>query len=168
MTNELNIGLRDETSDCGELKTSQVFNTMGHGETLPQSSDFKCPVKLNLLKDDCFASGDLRVNENAGLASMHTLFMREHNRIVRELKKINPQWKSETCYEEARLVVIAMHQVITYKEYLPRLIGGEYMKKYDLNILSDGYYYGYNSAIDPSISNEFTTAAFRFGHRLKA
>ena len=110
----------------------------------------------------------MRVNENAGLASMHTLFMREHNRIVRELKKINPQWSSETCYEEARLVVIAMHQVITYKEYLPRLVGPEFMDRYELNILSSGYYYGYNSAVDPSISNEFTTAAFRFGHRFEA
>ena len=54
VTHELNDALRDENSDCGELKTSQIFNTMGHGETLPQSSEFKCPVALNLLKEDCF------------------------------------------------------------------------------------------------------------------
>ena len=89
----------------------------GHGETLPQSTDFKCPLAelQNMMEENCFAAGDRRVNENAGLASMHTLFMREHNRIVRELKKINPEWNKEQCYNEARLIIIAMHQIITYK-----------------------------------------------------
>ena len=49
-----NEALRDPESDCGELKTSQIFNSVGHGETLPQSHHFKCPVALNLMKTDCF------------------------------------------------------------------------------------------------------------------
>ena len=116
-TPDLNDLLRDPDSDCGELKISDTFNLAGHGETLPQSTDFKCPLaELNsMMEKNCFAAGDRRVNENAGLASMHTLFMREHNRIVRELKKINPNWNKEQCYNEARLIIIAMHQIITYK-----------------------------------------------------
>ena len=36
----------------------------------------------------CFLSGDERVNGNAGLAAMHTLFAREHNRIAEQLEQV--------------------------------------------------------------------------------
>lgn len=55
--------------------------------------------------------GDVRVDENIALTSIHTLFMREHNRLARELKRINPQWDSETLYQEARKIMGAYTQV---------------------------------------------------------
>ena len=84
---------------------------------------FACPMKLNRNKEHCSVAGDKRINENAGLASMHTIFMREHNRIGRELKSKNPHWTSDAVFDETRLIISALHQLITYNEYLPNLIG---------------------------------------------
>jgi peroxidase len=170
---DLLADLRDPNSDSGELLVSQ-FGGNAHGDMLPQSKNmrnfnkkpFECPVKLNTMGTNCFFAGDKRINENAGLASMHTIFMREHNRVARMLKKVNPHWTSDEIFDETRLIIIAMHQAITYKEYLPLLLGPKYMDRYDLNLVPAGYFYGYDASIDSSVSNEFTTAAFRFGHSM--
>ena len=101
----------------------------------------------------CSLSGDDRADENIALLSMHTLWVREHNRIAEELKKLNPNWNNDKLFYTARKIVGAMLQHITYNEYLPFLI--------DLP-----EYKGYNPNINPSIINGFATAAFRYGHSL--
>lgn len=55
--------------------------------------------------------GDGRANENLGLLAFHTIFLREHNRLARELKRLNPHWSGETIYQEARKIIGAHHQV---------------------------------------------------------
>ena len=50
-------------------------------------------------------------------------------------------------------------QVIAYKEWLPKILGESGMQQI-------GSYDGYNKKLDASLSNEFATAAFRFGHGL--
>ena len=99
-------------------------------------------------------AGDIRAAENVVLTSMHALFVREHNRLADEIEAENPDLSDEEIFQEARAIVIAELQSITYNEYLPALLGED--------ALSD--YSGYDSSVDPSIANEFSTAAFRFGH----
>ena len=48
---------------------------------------------------DCFFAGDFRVNEQLNLIVLHTLFMREHNRLATELRRMNPRWSDETVYQ---------------------------------------------------------------------
>jgi len=107
-----------------------------------------------------FVAGDVRANEHVALIIMHTIWLREHNRIVTELAKINPCWDDERLYQEGRKIVGAIMQVITYKEFLPLLFG---RRGYNRFI---GAYPGYSSDVNVSIPNAFATAAFRFGHSL--
>merc|ERR1712233_153974 len=117
-------------------------------------------------KKDCFFAGDFRVNEQLNLIVLHTLFMREHNRLATELKRMNPRWSDETVYQEARRINVAEYQHIVFKEWLPIIIGNNFMKSYGLFPLSSGFSSDYSDSFDPRINNEFAAAAFRFGHSM--
>uniref|UniRef100_A0A665UHI8 Eosinophil peroxidase n=1 Tax=Echeneis naucrates TaxID=173247 RepID=A0A665UHI8_ECHNA len=105
-----------------------------------------------------YSTGDSRANEHLGMIALHTLFLREHNRLVKELQLLNPHWSPDTLYQEARKIMGAIHQILTWEHYLPRVLGDSAMS------LLMPPYEGYNSEVDPSIANVFATAAFRFAH----
>lgn len=54
---------------------------------------------------------------------MHTLWVREHNRIADNLYTVAPNQTDEFYYQHARRIVIAEMQHIIYTEYLPVIIG---------------------------------------------
>ncbi len=101
-----------------------------------------------------FLAGDVRANEQVGLTVMHTLFVREHNRLVDAYTAAQPELDGETLYQLARRWVIGQLQVISYDEYLPVLLGADAL----------GTYSGYQPSVDASIANVFATAAYRYGH----
>ena len=112
---------------------------------------------------------------------MHTLFLHEHNRIVDNLKGL---WERETRTKDlsahareefifevsiflkihntaipppqlARKLVGAELQLITFREYLPVVLGERLLG----NLATFDTEYDQN--VDPSILNEFATVAFR-------
>lgn len=111
----------------------------------------------------CFVAGDNRVNELTGLVTMHALFLREHNRVAKLLWSLNPNWPDEQIYQEARRIVIAEIQHITYNEWLPIVLGPIIMRdfKLELSPTNGGYSLEYDQETDPSIINEFAGAAYR-------
>ncbi|XP_037079378.1 chorion peroxidase-like [Pollicipes pollicipes] len=114
----------------------------------------------------CFLAGEIRVNEQLVLSTMHLSWFREHNRICDILRDLNPHWDDEKLYQEARRIVVACIQHITYDEFLPMLLGKTVMKEHDLILTDHGYWDGYNEYEDPSITLAFMTSAYRFGHSL--
>ena len=134
------------TFDGGKLKTTQggnflPFNTAG----LPNAGGPDPSLYL---------AGDVRANEQIALTAMHTLFVREHNRLCDEIAAGDPGADDEEIYQRARKIVGAQMQVITYQEFLPFLLGGDAIPAYS----------GYDPRVDPGIANEFSTASYRFGH----
>ena len=69
-------------------------------------------------------------------------------------------------FQEARRIVVAQWQHIIYNEWLPLVLGEEFMHKFGLYPLSSGYSDDYSGDFDPRITNPFASAAFRFGHSL--
>ena len=123
------------------------------------SSPVECLV-ANPAKDRCFLTGDKRGNEQIGLTAMHTIWLREHNRIARALGALNPRWNADRIFQEARKIVVAELQHITYTEFLPKIVGEEAMRN------DVGSYARYDPNVDASIANAFSTSAYRFGHTL--
>ena len=59
-------------------------------------------------------------------------------------------------YQRARAIVCAEIQEITYRDFIPVLLGP--------NALT--LYAGYNETVDPRVSIVFSTAGFRLGHTM--
>lgn len=106
--------------------------------------------------EDGVLAGDVRAAENVALTSMHTLFAREHNLWVERFSRQDPGMSDDELYQAARAVVEAEIQAITFNEFLPLLLGENAITAYA----------GYDPNVNPGISVEFATAAFRFGHSL--
>ncbi|XP_065062497.1 peroxidasin homolog isoform X2 [Rhopilema esculentum] len=158
-TKHESMELRDLSSNWGLLKTGSLAPS---GKPyLPYNTDLPvdCQVNRSETTIPCFLAGDHRANEQLGLLSMHTLWMREHNRIATELRRINPHWKGDEIYHNARKIVGAQMQHITFKWWLPKILGKEGMERI-------GNYERYDPTVDSSVLNSFATAAFRFGHSL--
>jgi peroxidase len=113
-----------------------------------------CPAP----ETDCFLAGDVRVNLQEALATVHHLWFREHNRIAKRIAELNGGYSSDQVFQVARQILIAELQKIVYKDYLPIILGSAYSQM--------STYKGYNPAINPSVANSYDAAAGRFGHSM--
>ncbi|MEO5717264.1 MAG: peroxidase family protein [Chthoniobacterales bacterium] len=134
----------------GHLKTSagnlMMFNVNG----LPNQP----PADRGLDPGLFFLGGDERSNENLALSTMQNLLVREHNFWANFIKAGNPTLDDTGIYQRARAIVVAEIQSITYRDFIPILLGPNALKPYT----------GYNSSVDPRVSLAFSTAGFRVGH----
>jgi hypothetical protein len=102
--------------------------------------------RLLATPDKARVAGDVRANENIALTATHTLFAREHNRIVSLLPR---SVDDETKFQIARAIVAAEQQYVTYNEFLPSLG------------VSLSPYRGYDPGVNASLTNEFAVVGYR-------
>jgi hypothetical protein len=141
----------------GRLKTSPgdmlpYNNATYFGDLAPLPNENQGPYP----DDQLFVAGDVRANENIEITALQTLCLREHNWWADQIHTAHPNLDDETIYQLARQIVGAEIQSITYNEFLPALLGP----------YTPPPYTGYKPDINPGISNEFSTAAYRFGHSM--
>uniref|UniRef100_H3CS91 Peroxidasin n=1 Tax=Tetraodon nigroviridis TaxID=99883 RepID=H3CS91_TETNG len=151
--------IRDLASQRGLLRQGIIQRTGKPLLPFATGPPTECMRDENESPIPCFLAGDHRANEQLGLTAMHTVWFREHNRIATELLRLNPHWDGDTIYHEARKIVGAQMQHVTYSHWLPKILGEAGMRMM-------GSYTGYNPNINAGIFNAFATAAFRFGHTL--
>jgi hypothetical protein len=122
--------------------------------TVPLSNQL---VGVNVLNvpQRALAAGDGRNAENYALQVIQGLFLREHNRLAREIKAANPSWSDDQIFYAARRWNIAQYQTVVMYEYLPSLLLRDTSRL--------GRYSGFDEEVDPTATHLFAFA-FRFGH----
>jgi peroxidase len=147
------------TFSKGKMKTS-AGNLLPWNTVTGQKSAAIDPNAPDMANDGghtikTFVAGDVRAAEHPDLTSLHTLFVREHNRICDKLVK-SGMTNDEQIYQLARKKVGALIQAVTYNEFLPAL-------GINIHPLS-----GYKPNARPDLTNVFATAGYRLGHTMVA
>lgn len=147
----------------GWLDGSQVYGSDAATAASLRSADghMKVSAGNNLpivmtAQGPAFAAGDARAQENPDLTALQTLFVREHNYQVDRLQHEHPNWNGDKLYETAKAITTAEMVNITYSEFLPHLLGPNAIPAY----------HGYDPSVNPTITEEFEGAAYRFGHSI--
>lgn len=161
-------------TDGGELTADDISNYHGTGQALLLDfiPVFKPPVDGNppVLDLDAighyFIAGDGRLNENVMLTSIHTIWARNHNFWVDELKeRTNNLWSEDEYFEGARILNIAEYQQVVFTEFAEAMAGG-LGEDDDAEPDPEHGFEEYDANVDASISVEFAQAAYRFGHSM--
>ncbi len=138
-------------SSAGNLLPYNTISGENSGSLDPNAPHMDNPVGA---ATTIFVAGDARCNENTLLITMHTLFMREHNRQCDVLAAANPSLSDQQLYLKARQLTSGIVQSIFYNEWISA-VGIELPA-----------YQGYDPTVNPAIANSFAAAAFRMGHTL--
>ncbi len=107
-------------------------------------------------------SGDDGANASPALAALHTLWLRQHNRLAGRLLAANPLWDDETLFQETRRIVGAQIQHINYAEFLPAVLGQSLVDSARLAPVATGRSGDYDIDARPQAFHAAATAAMAF------
>uniref|UniRef100_A0A1A9W596 Peroxidase n=1 Tax=Glossina brevipalpis TaxID=37001 RepID=A0A1A9W596_9MUSC len=130
---------------------------------IKSSKSHICPAQNQY----CYVMADNRNQFIPTLTVLHTLLLREHNRLANLLLQLNPHYSDERLFQEARKINIAQFQKITYYDWLPLIVGRKY--GYTSGLLYPArsprnYVNDYNKYMNAAPYAEYAAAAFRYSH----
>lgn len=133
----------------------------GEGGRLLLTEDSMLPRHPNSTNE--FLAGDIRSTETGALASLHTVFARQHNRLAGMYREMNVMLDDNQLFWKARRALVAQMQRITYEEWLPALLGPiQYALYFGANLTETC---AYNSTALPAteslLKTEVAVATFR-------
>ena len=117
-------------SESGGTLKSQIINgeeypryyTDDAGIILPEFANLTEAARFKTLsvevKRTHFAMGVERANNHIGYVMLNVLFLREHNRIAREIQAAYPEWDNDRIFETTRNSVIVLLIKIVIEEYI--------------------------------------------------
>jgi prostaglandin-endoperoxide synthase 2 len=119
------------TLEGGLLKSQQIrgeefpLYLYENGERKPEFSlitvagiDTPNPYKLEIATDKLFAMGSDTSNLQVGFVMHNVLFLREHNRIARQLAEAYPGWDDDRLFATARNIMTVLLMKIVVEDYI--------------------------------------------------
>lgn len=113
-----------------------------------------------------FYKGDHRQSETPTLTVVHITWLRRHNLIADALRTATNITDDETLFQEAKRIVVAELQHVTYREFLPAVLNYRFMRVFNLRSRFSGHSNDYNPSVDPRTFNAFGAAVLRMGHTM--
>lgn len=151
-------GSNEERARALRQKVGGLMHASADGKLLPKNfEEIEMENPHHRPVTDLYMAGDVRANENPALISIHTLWLREHNRWATQLAEAHPEWTDEQLYQKARKMVSGQIQAITYQEFLAALLG-PYAPKVEEA--------AYDPTLNSTLFNEFSGALYRIGHTM--
>jgi prostaglandin-endoperoxide synthase 2 len=115
----------------GEEYPPNLFDD--HGERVEQFKDL--PVigidRPGVDKTQLLAMGSDTSNTQIGYAMINTLFLREHNRIAREIRGANPSWDADRVFAAARCTLTVVLIKLLIEEYINHISPYHFQFRFD-------------------------------------
>jgi peroxidase len=107
------VALKLRSFEGGKLLAQKSTYIDHLGEYLPYNTmGVPISTKPGVNPENLFAGGDPRTNEDWILLAVHTLLLREHNRLCGILAKKHPEYDDEQLYQTVRLLMSAKYMLV--------------------------------------------------------